>query len=195
MARSGPDATAWDLVVDSCSVRAKRGGELTGANPTDRSKPGTKYHVVISTDGLPLAVVPSPANVHDTRLLPDLLRLAQVVCAAIGRLYADAGYDSADNRGLCLHDGVQPHIRKIGETHGSALGKVRCVVEHGLRMAAGEQALGSTTGQAGADHPRAAHRGGHLHRRQPAQRILKTGPKPALVVGFRRRHPPVTLDS
>jgi len=43
MARSGPDAAAWDVVVDSCSVRAKRGGELTGPNPTDRGKSGTKY--------------------------------------------------------------------------------------------------------------------------------------------------------
>ncbi|MFS2012350.1 transposase [Azospirillum sp. CT11-132] len=85
---------------------------MTGPNPTDRGKPGTKYHVVVSTDGLPLAVIPSPANVHDTMLFPDLLRLAQVVCAAIGRLYAAAGYDSADNRWLCLRDGVQPHIRK-----------------------------------------------------------------------------------
>ena len=59
------------------------------------------------------------------------MRLAQVVCAAIGRLYADAGYDSADNRWLCLRDGVQPHIRKVGEPHGSGFGKVRCVVEHG----------------------------------------------------------------
>ncbi len=131
MARSGPDAAAWDVVVDSCSVRAKHGGELAGPNPTDRRKPGSKYHVVVSTDGLPLAVMPSAASVHDTMLFPDLLRLAQVVCAAIGRLYADAGYDSADNRWLCLRDGVQPHIRKIGEPHGSGLGKIRCVVEHG----------------------------------------------------------------
>ncbi len=87
--------------------------------------------MVVSTDGRPLVAVPSPANVHDGRLFPDLLRLAQVVCAAIGRLYADAGYDSADNRWLCLRDGVQPHIRKVGEPHGSGLGRVRCVVEHG----------------------------------------------------------------
>ncbi|HEV7372241.1 IS5 family transposase [Arenibaculum sp.] len=131
MARSGPDAAAWDVALDSCSVRAKRGGELTGPNPTDRGKPGTKYHVVVSTDGIPLAVVPSAANVHDTRLFPDLLRLAQVVCAAIGRLYADAGYDSTDNRWLCLRDGIQPHIRKTGEPHGSGLGTIRCSVEHG----------------------------------------------------------------
>jgi hypothetical protein len=85
---------------------------------------------VASTDGLPLGVVPSAANVHDTRLFPHLLRLAQVVCAAIGRLFADAGYDSAENRGLCLQDGIQPYIRKVGEAHGSGLGAVRCVVEH-----------------------------------------------------------------
>src|SRR3712207_3362768 len=30
-----------DLILDSCSVRAKRGGDLTGPNPTDRGKQGT----------------------------------------------------------------------------------------------------------------------------------------------------------
>jgi transposase len=130
MVRAGPEVAPWDVVVDSCSVRAKRGGELTGPNPTDRGKAGTKYHIVASTDGLPLGVVPSAANVHDTRLFPHLLRLAQVVCAAIGRLYADAGYDSAENRGLCLRDGIQPLIREVGAPHGSGLGAIRCVVEH-----------------------------------------------------------------
>jgi transposase len=130
MVRAGPEVAAWDVVVDSCSVRAKRGGELTGPNPTDRGKAGTKYHVVASTDGLPLGVVPSAANIHDTRLFPHLLRLALVVCAAIGRLYADAAYDSADNRGLCAREGIQPFIREVGQPHGSGLGSVRCVVEH-----------------------------------------------------------------
>ena len=130
MVRSGPEAASWDVVVDSCSVRAKRGGELTGPNPTDRGKPGTKYHVVVATDGIPLAAIPSAANVHDTRLFPHLLRLALAVCAAIGRLYADAAYHSADNRRLCLRDGIQPFIREAGEPHGSGLGAVRCVVEH-----------------------------------------------------------------
>jgi hypothetical protein len=87
-------------------------------------------HIVASTDGLPLAAVPSAANVHDTRLFPHLLRLALAVCAAIGRLYADAGYDSADNRGLCARGGIRPLIREVGQPHGSGLGAVRCVVEH-----------------------------------------------------------------
>ena len=52
------------------------------------------------------------------------------VCVAIARLYADAGYDSAENRWLCERDGILPVIRPIGEPHGSGLGTVRCVVEH-----------------------------------------------------------------
>src|SRR3954471_1737065 len=36
MVRAGPETLSWDVVVDSCSVRAKHGGELTGPNPTDR---------------------------------------------------------------------------------------------------------------------------------------------------------------
>jgi transposase len=130
MVRAGPEVVPWDVVVDSCSVRAKRGGELTGPNPTDRGKLGTKYHVVVATDGLPLGAVPSAANVHDTRLFRHLLRLALAVCAAIGRLYADAAYHSADNRALCLRDGIQPRIREVAGPHGSGLGAVRCVVEH-----------------------------------------------------------------
>jgi len=132
MARSDPEAAAreLDVIVDSCSVRAKQGGELTGPNPTDRGKRGTKYHVVVSGDGLPLGAVASAANVHDTRMFPELLRLALVVGVRIARLLADAGYDSADNRWLCLREGIQPVIRKIGSDHGSGLGVVRSVVEN-----------------------------------------------------------------
>lgn len=125
MARSGPEAAAqaWNIAMDSCLLRAKRGGALTGPNPTDRGEPGTKYHMVVSRDGLPVAALPSAANVHDTRLFPDLLRFASVVCACIAQLYgADAGYNSADNRWLCLRNGIQPIIRKIGQSHGSGLG-------------------------------------------------------------------------
>ena len=103
------------MVSDSCSVRAKR---------------GTKYHVLVASDGIPLAALPSAANVHDTMLFPALLRRALVVCAAIARLYADAAYHSAENRRLCAAEGILALIRERGEPHGSGLGTVRCVVEH-----------------------------------------------------------------
>lgn len=39
--RAGPGAEAVTLVVDSCTVRAKHGGDLVGPNPTERGKLGT----------------------------------------------------------------------------------------------------------------------------------------------------------
>ena len=121
-----------NVVVDSCSVRAKRGGDLVGPNPTDRGKPGTKYHIAVDANGLPLAAVASAANVNDTLLLPHLLNRALVVCANIGRLIADAGYDSRDNRECCRRYGVLPLIRARGDDHGSGLGTIRHVVENAI---------------------------------------------------------------
>src|SRR3954449_5635526 len=51
------------LILDTCSVRAKRGGDLTGPNPTDRGKRGTKYQ--IAGDGVPVACAATAANVND----------------------------------------------------------------------------------------------------------------------------------
>src|SRR3954447_3409356 len=130
MVPAGPEAGPGDVVVDSCPVRAEPGGEPTGPDPTDRGEAGTGYHVVASTDGLPPGVVPSAVDVHDTRLFPRLPRPARMVCAAIGKLCADAGYDSAESRGLCLRDGIQPCVRQVGAPHGSGPGTARCIVEH-----------------------------------------------------------------
>jgi transposase len=132
--RSGPAAAAeaMAIVIDSCSVRAKHGGDLVGPNPTDRGKPGTKYHVVTLTDGTPLGAIASKANVNDTMLLPHLLRLAQAVGVSIAKLFADAGYDSRFNRDVCRQQGVEPFIRRRQEGHGSGLGKVRHIVENAL---------------------------------------------------------------
>src|SRR3954454_18142769 len=53
------------LILDSCSVRAKRGGDLVGPNPTERAKMGSKYHIAINGDGVPVACRGSAANVPD----------------------------------------------------------------------------------------------------------------------------------
>mgnify|MGYP000293517988 CR=1 FL=1 len=85
VARYG-ETRAGSVRWDGMLFAVERGGALTGPNPTDRGKPGTKYHLVVATDGLPLGAVSSAANVHDTRLLRHLLRPAQVACAVIGKL-------------------------------------------------------------------------------------------------------------
>ena len=59
--------------LDSGSVPAKRGGPLTGPNPTDRGKAGTKRHVVVDRQGIPLAVKVSAVNDHDGPVFEPLL--------------------------------------------------------------------------------------------------------------------------
>jgi hypothetical protein len=60
------------LILDTCSVRAKRGGDLTGPNPTDRGKRGTKHHIATTGDGIPVACPATAANVNDTLVFERL---------------------------------------------------------------------------------------------------------------------------
>ena len=41
-------------VVDSSSIRPTRGGEKTGKNPTARAKSGSKHHLLVERQGIPL---------------------------------------------------------------------------------------------------------------------------------------------
>jgi hypothetical protein len=64
-------------------------GELVGANPVDRGKPGSKYHLLIDADGIPLAVGLSAANTHDrSRLAPGMVGQW---AAGVGRVPWGAG--------------------------------------------------------------------------------------------------------
>jgi transposase len=118
-----------DLILDSCSARAKRGGDLTGPNPTDRAKQGTKYHVAVMGDGVPVACAATAANVHDTVLFERLFLGAFAVMARIRTVFADKGYDAEANRELCRAFGAEPCLHKRGRPHGSGLGKRRWPVE------------------------------------------------------------------
>jgi hypothetical protein len=91
--------------------------------------------------GLPLAAVASAANNNGpsgnavgryTRLLPHLLNRALVVCANIGRLIADAGHDSRDNRECCRRYAVLALIRARGCKYGFCLVTLRRVVENAI---------------------------------------------------------------
>jgi transposase len=118
-----------DLILDSCSVRAKRGGDLTGANPTDRGKKGTKYHIAVDGDGVPVACAATGANVSDTSLFERLFRTACAVMARVRTVFTDKGYDAEPHRVLCRSFGVEPRIHKRGLPHGSGLGQRRWPVE------------------------------------------------------------------
>jgi hypothetical protein len=54
------------------SLRAVRGG-LTGANPVDRAKPGSKLHVANEGGGMPLSLLVTAANTPDAAVFEALL--------------------------------------------------------------------------------------------------------------------------
>jgi len=46
---------------------------MTGNNPTDRSKLGTKRHILTDKKGIPLSVIISSANTNDIKLVTDVV--------------------------------------------------------------------------------------------------------------------------
>ena len=137
------DAIDWSRAsVDSLSVRAKRGGEHTGPNPTDRGKAGSKYHVLVDRQGVPLAVQLTAANVHDSKVLEPLVDAVQPIRRPTGepgrprkrpaKLHADKGYDYPEKRRALRHRGITPRIARRGVESSERLGRFRWVVERSL---------------------------------------------------------------
>src|SRR3954453_14124070 len=46
---------------------------MTGNNPTDRSKLGTKRLILTDKNGIPLSTVITPASVHDIKAVTDVI--------------------------------------------------------------------------------------------------------------------------
>src|SRR5215211_2977279 len=76
----------WERAsLDSASVPLKGGTKRTGANPTDKAKAGTKRHVVVEGSGIPLCVISTAANVHDSMVFEELLDSIEPIKGPRGR--------------------------------------------------------------------------------------------------------------
>ncbi|MDP9364832.1 MAG: IS5 family transposase [Chloroflexota bacterium] len=138
--------------ADSLSVRAKKGGEQTGPNPTDRGKPGSKYHLVVDRTGIPLAVRLSAANAHDATQLLPLVDAIPPIIGPRGRpgrprkrpakLHADKAYDSSTLCRALRARGITPRIARRGVDSSDRLGRHRWVVERSLSWLLGCRRLG-----------------------------------------------------
>ncbi|MET9085319.1 IS5 family transposase [Streptomyces sp. NPDC004237] len=125
-----------DCAVDGSHVRALKGGDHVGPSPVDRTRPGSKHHLIVDRNGTPSAVTLTGGNRHDiTQLLP-LLDAVPPIRGLRGRprrrprrLYADRDYDFDKYRRKVWKRGIKPMIARRGIAHGSGLGKVRWVVE------------------------------------------------------------------
>ncbi|WP_420872212.1 IS5 family transposase [Cupriavidus necator] len=112
------------------------GGRKTGPNPTDRSRPGSKHHILVDANGVPISAILTGANRNDVTQLLPLVDAIPPIRGVRGRplqkpkaIYADRGYDSEPHRQRLRERSIKPVIARRRTEHGSGLGKFRWVVE------------------------------------------------------------------
>ncbi len=109
---------------------------MTGNNPVDRSKLGTKRHILTDKKGIPLSVVISSASTHDVKLVTNVIDnavikrpIATFLSTTKGKrrrkqqqqqqhLCLDRAYNSKSTEQEIIKRGYVPHIpykRKRGE--------------------------------------------------------------------------------
>ena len=134
------DKIDWSrALIDSSFVRAAYGGEETGPSPVDRSKPGSKHHVITDAHGLPLASSVTAANVNDITEMAPLFNAIPPVAGKVGRpkkkpdaLQGDLAYDSEPHRQGLRELGIEPILPEKEIDDQAGLGATRWPVERTL---------------------------------------------------------------
>jgi len=121
-----------------------------GRNPTDRGRSGSKLHLHVDGQGIPLAVALVGANVHDSRLVSPTLALDKVPRPAPTaehpqHLCLDKGYDYARVDTEVAGQAFRAHICRIGEekttAHAITQPARRWVVERTIAWLKGFRAI------------------------------------------------------
>ncbi|MFE5596913.1 IS5 family transposase [Streptomyces sp. NPDC056549] len=131
------------FAVDLVSVRALKGA-LTGPNPTDRGKNGSKIHLVTDRFGLPVAVAISAANTHDSLALKPLVASTPPIRSRRGprrrrpdKLHGEKGYDYPYLRRWLRSRGITPRIARRGIEASQRLGRHRWLIERTMSWLSG----------------------------------------------------------
>ena len=134
---NGADEIDWErALIDASFAKAPEGGEDTGPNPTDRSKFGSKHHVLTDAQGIPLNATTTAANVNEVTEVLHVLTDMPPVGGKPGpkrrtpeRLQGDRAYHSGPLRTLLRWLGITPVLAEQKAEHGSGLGVFRWFVE------------------------------------------------------------------
>jgi transposase len=117
----------------------KKGGTKTGKNPTDKGKAGSKRHLVSDRRGVPLCVMLSAANTHDSMVFEELVDAIEPIKRPRGRprkrpekLHADKAYADKKCRRTLRNRGIKSRIARKGIESTEKLGRHRWVVERTL---------------------------------------------------------------
>ncbi|WP_433208740.1 IS5 family transposase [Nocardia sp. CA-107356] len=139
----------WSRAVcDGASVRAKKGGSMTGSNPVDRGKAGSKIHVMSDRAGLPLSVAISAANTNDADALKPLVKAVPAIKSRRGprrrkpaKLHANKAYDHVELRKWVRDRGITVRIARKGIESSKKLGHHRWVIERSIAWLSGYHRL------------------------------------------------------
>ncbi|MDH6502444.1 transposase [Streptomyces sp. SAI-149] len=119
-------------------------GQLTGPNPTDRGKRGSKIHLIVDRQGLPLSIGISAANLHDSQALIPLVRGIPPIRSRRGprrrrpaKLHGDKGYDYRHLRQWLASRGIRHRLARKGIESSQRLGRHRWVVERTVSWLSG----------------------------------------------------------
>ncbi|WP_229852791.1 IS5 family transposase [Streptomyces albospinus] len=129
--------------IDSVNMRALK-GDLTGPNPVDRGKKGSKIHLITERTGLPISIGISGANLHDSQALEPLVRGIPPIRSRRGprrrrpaKLHADKGYDYDHLRRWLRLRGITHRIARKGIESSKRLGRHRWTIERTMAWLAG----------------------------------------------------------
>jgi transposase len=121
--------------VDS-SACGRSKGELTGANPVDRGKAGSKFHGAGDAGGLPLAVIGSAASANDSTMFETVLDDIPPIRMPSGRrrrrpgkVHSDKAYDHRRCRAYLRRRGIKPLIARRMIESSQRLGRHRWRIE------------------------------------------------------------------
>jgi transposase len=115
------------------------GGAKTGKNPTDKGKAGSKRHLVSDRRGIPLSVMLTAANVHDSMVFEELVDAIEPIKRPRGRprkrpqkLHADKAYDDKKCKEALRRRSIKNRIARKGKESSEKLGRHRWIVERTL---------------------------------------------------------------
>lgn len=104
----------------------------TGPSPTDRGKLCSKRHIVVDARGIPLVILVSGANRHDSKMFERCVDAIPAIAGLSGRprkrpvkLHADKGYDFKRCRAHLSQRGIMDQISRRGDESSERLGKHR----------------------------------------------------------------------
>ncbi|MFE7599883.1 IS5 family transposase, partial [Streptomyces sp. NPDC057494] len=126
----------------------EKGGSLTGPNPVDRGKAGSKLHVLTDAQGLPVVVGVSAANVNDVQALRPLILGIPATRSRRGprrrhpdKVRADKAYHSAGNLAWLRERNITPRIARPGVESPERLGRHRWKIERSISWLFGYRRL------------------------------------------------------